>query len=410
MDDLARRYLLLALRLDRLSPGFVDSYVGPPELREIALAEPVPLAAELHDESLALADLAAALAGGDAATGRRRLWFAGQLRAMSALARRAAGEDIGYLDLVEQLLGVPVRPVPDAELASVGAALSEALPGREPLSARAGRLRDALRVPPGRVLGALEHSAGRFRAVTRRDFEILEPESIDWEETHDRPWGASARFAGAGRTRIEINIDLPVQVGLVASLAAHEGYPGHHAESVTKERILIGLADLGEATLRTTNSPEALLGEGAASVAREVVMSDRELEGELRTIGAEVGVDGDWAAAVAVDKADAGLRAAVANASIMLHHDTRPEPEVRAYLSDVGLMSPERVDHTIRILRDPVGRTYRFTYPAGARLVRSWLELTGQTAGYWRLLSEQLSPAALLADLEPARSPVENRA
>src|SRR5438552_13741032 len=86
MDELARRYLLLGLRLDRISPGFVDSYVGPPELAEIARGEPQPLAAELHDEALALQDLARALDSDGVAGGDRRLWFLGQLRAMSALA------------------------------------------------------------------------------------------------------------------------------------------------------------------------------------------------------------------------------------------------------------------------------------------------------------------------------------
>src|SRR5512146_2884685 len=100
MDELARRYLLLGLRLERLSPGLIDSYVGPPELREIALVEPMPLVTELHDETMALAGLAEALPGADEATAQRRAWFAGQLRAMGVLARRAGGEEIAYVDLV----------------------------------------------------------------------------------------------------------------------------------------------------------------------------------------------------------------------------------------------------------------------------------------------------------------------
>jgi hypothetical protein len=56
----------------------------------------------------------------------------------------------------------------------------------------------------------------------------------------------------------------------------------------------------------------------------------------------------------------------------------------------------------MRVLTDPVNRTYVFTYTEGARLIRPWLEVEGQTVGFQRLLSEELSPAVLIGDLEAA--------
>jgi len=409
MDELARRYLLLCLRLDRLSPGFIDSYVGPSELKEIALGEAPALATELHDETMALSELADRLPDDGPATTRRRLWFCGQLRAMGALARQAGGEEITYLDLVEQLFDIPIRPVPDADLDAARSRIDEALPGPGSLLERIGAFRATLRIPAERVLGAVEGSADRFRSVARRDFDLPRDESIAWEEVHDKPWGAFAHFLGSGRTRIQVNIDLPIEVTLIAFLAAHEAYPGHHADHVVKERTLIGEANLGEATMRTMNSPEAVLAEGLADIGREVVMADWELEAELRRIGSEVGLEGDWAAAVVVRNAQNELQAATGNAGIMLHHDGRPEQEVRDYLTEVGAVPADRIDHSIRVLRDPVNRTYSFTYSEGKRIIRPWLEVQGQTNGFWRLLCEEQSPAALLADLEAARSPVGER-
>ncbi len=405
MDELARRYLLLALRLARISPGLLDSYVGPPELREIALGEPVPFAAELHDEAVTVADLAASLPGTDAATTRRRAWFAGQLRAMSALARRAGGEEIAYLDLVEELTGIRVAPVPDGDLIAVRARIEVALTGPGLLQERIARLRARLRIPPEGVVEAVRGSAARFRAATRRDFELPPDEAIEWAEVHDRPWGAFAQYLGRRRTRVELNVDLPMEVSAAAVLASHEAYPGHHVDHIVKDRTLIDEAGLGEATLRTMGTPEAVLAEGLADVAREVVMSDRELEAELRRIGRGVGVDGDWGAAVAVRAAFTDLQRAQGNAGIMLHHDGRPEHEVRDYLADVGLVPADRLDHIMRVLRDPVAGMV-FPYTEGAGLIRPWLELSGQTPGFWRLLSEQLSPSVLQADLDADRSPV----
>src|SRR5688500_3629609 len=113
MDELARRYVLLCLRLERVAPGLIDSYVGPPELSELVTAEePLP-AVTLHEEALALRALVAEWPD---ITPVRARWLDGQLRAIAVLARRAGGEEIAYLDLVEQLYGVPIAPTPEAEL------------------------------------------------------------------------------------------------------------------------------------------------------------------------------------------------------------------------------------------------------------------------------------------------------
>jgi hypothetical protein len=402
VDELARRYLLLGLRLDRISPGFVDSYVGPLELAEIARGEPGPLAAELHAEALALQDIAETLDGDGVDGDHRRVWFLGQLRAMSAIARQADGEEIAYLDLVEELFGIPIRPVPESELSAARERVDDALPGRGSLHERLEELRTAIRVPPDLVVPAVEASASRFRAATRRDFRLPQDESIEWQVAHDQPWMAYAGFLGKGRTRIEVNVDLPADVGLIAFWAAHEAYPGHHAEAVTKEQTLTGAAGLGESTMQTMNTPEAVLSEGQADVGLEVVMTDAELADELQRIGQMAGVRTDWAAAVAVRRGLNALQGAMGNAGILLHHDGRSERVVREYLAEVAVRPPDRIDHAIRVLRDPVNRTYSFTYSEGARLIRPWLEIEGQTLGFQRLLSEELSPAVLLEDLSAA--------
>lgn len=406
MDELARRYLLLCLRMERLTPGFVDSYVGPVELQEIAASEPVPLPAEIHDEALALRALTDALDGEDDAGRWRRTWFEGQLRAIGALARMAGGEEIGFLGLVEELFGIQIQPTPEEVLAQARARLDEVLPSGGTLAERREMLRRSLQVPPERAVAAVAESAARFRSLARRDFALPEDEEVLWQAARDVPWGAYACFLGAGRTRIEVNVDLPMEVSGAAFLASHEAYPGHHAEHIIKEGTLIRDRGLAEATMRTMNTPEAVISEGLADVAREVVMADWELADELRTIGQSVGVDGDWQAAVVARTAFNQLQAATPNAAILLYRDGRTEEDVRAYLTDVGAVPANRIDHSMRVIRDPIQWTYSFTYTEGVRLIRPWLELQGQTTGFARLLSEQLSPAVLLADLAAADAAV----
>lgn len=401
MDEIARRYVVLGLRLGRLVDGFVDSYVGPAELRAEADAGAAPDPLEVAAEADGLRAEAASLPGHDAATVRRRAWFDGQLRAMAVQARRAAGEELPYVQLVEEMLGLSIVEVTDRELLLLRARLDDALPGGATLTDRVLAFRAAISVPADRTITAMQRSAARFAKITRRDFVLPDEEGIDWEVAHDVPWGAYAGFTGRGRTTIRVNIDLPRAVSQIPGLVAHETYPGHHAEHITKERTLI-VEGLGEATLRTMNTPESVLAEGQADVARKIVMSDRELADEMRSIGRELGIEADWDVAVMVERAMLALEAAVCRAALMLHRDGRGDDEVRDFLQGTVPREPERLAHLMRVLHHSVGSTYEFTYVGGARLIRPWLELQGQTAGFARLLAEQLSPAVLRADLAAA--------
>jgi hypothetical protein len=317
---------------------------------------------------------------------------------MAVQARAAAGDEPPYVELVEALLGIRVVEYPQAELVAMRGRLDDALPGRGGLAERLAAFRERHHVPPDRNQHALQRSAARFAELTRRDFDLPDDEGIEWGEAHDQPWGAYAEFLGNGRTAIRINVDLPRDVTFIPFLASHEAYPGHHSEHIIKERALIG-AGLGEATLRTLNTPESVLAEGQADLAREVVMSDRELFDELRRVGRDVGVEGDWEVATAVASASLALEAAMCNASLMVHRDGRSDDEVREFLREITPQPPERIEHAIRILRNPATKAYEFTYVEGARLIRPWLERQGQTTGFARLLSEQLSPAQLRAEL-----------
>jgi hypothetical protein len=402
MDDVARKYVLLGLRLERHVEGFVDSYIGPAALRDEAEAM-AATAGQLAGEAEALADEVDGLPAAEDDERRRRDWLKAQLRAIGALARQASGDEIGYLDLVEQLFGVRVAATDEEHVAALRERLDAALPGRGSLSARYAHFTDALRVPAQRTMDVMRASTERFRRASRRDFDVPEAEAIDWGEARDVPWGAEARFRGNGRSLIRLNLDLPRDVPTIAYLASHEAYPGHHLDHITKEQTLVRQRHRGEATLRTMNTPESMLAEGLADVAREVVMGDFELTAELRTIAREAGIDDVQRELEIAPKVMGSMRllmdATNCNAAIMLHEQGRPLDEVRDYLLEMTARSPELVAQSMRVLTDRIGRTYPFTYSWGARLIRPWLEAQGQTTGYARLLAEQHTPAGLAADV-----------
>src|SRR6266513_5687428 len=184
MDEVALRYLLLGLRLGRHVSGFVESYFGPAELAEAVEGEPLTPLAELHDEAMQLAGMAAELSAATGALRRRRTWLAAQVQAIAALARWIGGEEIGYVDLVEELYDIEVLLEPDATFDTARDMLEGALPGKGSLRERLAAHDAEARMPEDRVMPAARQLADRLRERTRAQLWLPAGESVQLEEVH----------------------------------------------------------------------------------------------------------------------------------------------------------------------------------------------------------------------------------
>ena len=401
MDEIALRYLLLGLRLGRQLPGFVDSYHGPAELAEAVNGEPLTPAAELHDESMQLAGMAAELPTDTPALRRRVTWLVAQVAAVGALARWVGGEEIGYVDQVEDLYDIEVELEPDATFDTARRMLDSALPGSAPLRERLAAHDAGNHIPPERAIAMASELSARLRTRTRAQLWLPERESLRIEAAHDVPWTTEGRYLGAGSSVVRVNLDRPMTFATLVEIAAHDGYPGRHAEASVKDDLLVA-AGHAELTLIANLSPQALVSEGIAGIGREVVMSDQELGLELRRLARSVDHRLDIEKELLVQRARRLLSPAIGNAAVALHRDGEPVGDVRSYLADVALLLDDRLDATIAQLNDPVLRTQPFTAIEGPRLASEWLELHGQTHGFGRLLAEQQTPHALRFDLQPS--------
>ena len=92
----------------------------------------------------------------------------------------------------------------------------------------------------------------------------------------------------------------------------------------------------------------------------------------------------------------------------MRHADDATHDEVLAYLERVGRFAPDRAAKRLEFIDHPLWRTYVFVYYEGELLLRRWLEAVpeAERAGrFGRLFREQLSPAAIAAEVERDRNP-----
>ena len=411
-DPIARDYLLLALRLDQHVPGLVDGYFGPADLKSQVDLESRRPPARLRDDARALADRLAAEVGEP----DRRDWLAAQVDALEAHAASLAGDTLPYLDLVTRFFGwTPVRR-PDAEFEQAARELDTLLPGAGPLPDRLAAWDATLEVPAERLGAAADWLVARFRARAERTFGLPRGEDLRLTLVGGQPWGAYNWYDGGLRSRVDVNTDLPARAPDLARTIAQETFPGHHLEHAWKEADLVEGAGRLEASALLINTPECLLSEGLADLGARFAMPSAEHADALVELFEVAGLAVAADAARSRETAERAVRvhgprsilaSARVNAALMRHADGEDRGRVLDYLVRVGRFTPTVAAKRLEFIEHPLWRTYVFVYTEGEALLRRWVEDVPEpdrAARFGRLLHEQLTPAAVVAELERARA------
>jgi hypothetical protein len=384
------RYLQLGLRLGRHVDGFVDAYYGPADLAARVEAEPLtPPQALVAEAGSLIADLDGG--AGDAEVGaERRRWLRAQVVGLRTSARIQAGEPLGYLDEVESCYGARPRLIPEDDFAAAHQRLDAVLPGDGPLRERYIAWREAHAVPPDKLEPAIRSLAEDLRARTDEWFPVPDGDHIEWIFETGKPWAGFNYYEGDLRSRVAINIDLPVLSLSLAHLVAHEAFPGHHTEHTRKEVGLVRQRRWLEETIFMVGTPQCTMAEGLADLGLEIVVGVRPESFSAEHL-TPLGIRYDAEVAAEVAQASESLGWVRSNAAILLHEHDRPADDVIAYLERWGLLPHERATKAVSFITDPTWRAYSHCYTEGLRLCRAFVG--GDPARFERLVTDQLLPS-----------------
>jgi hypothetical protein len=412
-DPIARDYILLALRLDQHVPGLVDGYFGPADLKAQVDMEARRAPDRLRDDASALRVRLA----GEVPEPDRRGWLDAQLVALESHAASLAGEPLSYLEHVERCLAWTPPRRPDAEFEAAAARIETLLPGDGTLADRLAAWDAGLELPVERLPALLDWLIGRFRARARSLFGLPEGEDLRVALVRGQPWSGYNWYDGGLTSRVDLNTDLPARAPELVHVTAHETFPGHHLEHAWKEADLVEGQGRLESSILLINTPECLISEGLADVGRDFAAPPDELPAMLEELfeRAHLPIAADppraretAERAAVLSVARAGLSATRGNAALMRHADGATHEEVLDYLVSVGRFSPAVAAKRLEFIEHPLWRTYVFVYSDGEALLRRWLDLAPEwerPARFARLLHEQLTPGAILAELDDAQVP-----
>lgn len=374
------RYLELCLRLGRHVDGLVDAYYGPAEISERVRVE------DLRDPAALVQDAASLLDDADDE------WLGAQLLGLETVARKLAGEHVPYEDEVERCYGVRPEWVPEESFEAAHRELDDALPGDGSLAERYQVWREEDTLAGESLAGVYDSMLADVRVRTKALFGLPEGESVEVEYVSDEPWSAYNYYQGGLRSRIAVNTDTMLTPDFVFELAAHEAYPGHHAEHAWKEQVHVVDGGRLEESALMVGTPSSLISEGIASLAAEILLGD-EVERVTAEQVAGTGVRYDPELSRRVKKAIRPFAYVGGNVALLVHTRGASQEAAIEYSMKWSLRSRKRAEQAVRFITDPLWRSYITTYSAGYDLCRDWV--AGDPARFKRLLTEQLTPADL---------------
>jgi hypothetical protein len=390
MDAIGRSYLTLALNLNRHFEGFVDAYFGPSELRAaVETGAPRSLEALARDAC----ELQAAVEASDYDL-RRKEYLLGQTQTIGAVIRNLSGEQLDFVEEVGLYFDIMPEMVDESVFEAFRAEMDSLLPGKGSLVERTLAWEKSVELRPDLVLAVCERLVQEARTRARSLFELPAEEEVSLQLVQNQPWQAYNLYLGQGRSRIELSTDLPLSIDSVVPVLPHETYPGHHTEQAIKECLLYRGKGRAEHSILATG-PQAVVSEGLAMWAWEIIFEDSELLDFLRE---ELYPLADLPSEhvvrdIGVMRANVSMLGVVdGNAALLLHKDGRPPEEVQQYLVHFGLITPERAAKGLEFMLNPLWRSYTFNYGVGRKLVAPLLEGPDRVKNFARLLSEPLTP------------------
>jgi len=252
-------------------------------------------------------------------------------------------------------------------------------------------------VPKESLKSIVRNIADDFRRRTVELIALPEDETCEYSFVQDKPWLAYNWYLGEYLSRIDVNVDLPWYAGSLPHIIAHETYAGHHSEHAVKEKELYRDGGHLEHSILLNNAPSAVVSEGIAENALEMLATPDEIAQTLQSIldQAELkGVDGIQIHQII--KARLSLNKVPINQALLLHGEGASDEEVINYGIRYGLTSEQRSRKGLEFLKDPLWRSYASLYPLGYELVQDFISRgEDKTEQFIRLIREPMTTSQL---------------
>ena len=400
LNALAEDYVRLILEIGEHEDGYVDAYYGPAEWAAAAEANPrsvdqLTQAAATLTRELETVDAA----GADEALVQRRKFLLAHISAAALRLRMIAGDKPAFADEAYGLFGIRPEIRPLESYRPVLAQMDALLPGQGSLAERAAAFRAGHVIPRDRVEAVLHAAMDECKRRTEAHMDLPAGESFEMGFVTDKPWSGYNYYLGNSKSRIEINVGLPIGIDRAVDLGCHEGYPGHHVYNALLEQTFVRERGWMEMSVYPLFSPMSFVAEGSANYGIDLAFPAGELARfEKDVLYPTAGLDpagrDDYARFIALTRQLASAEYGIADAYLGGRID---RATAERQLRDTMLMAPERAKQRVDFI--DTYRSYVINYGLGRDTVQAWVERQGPD--HWATTQRLLASQTLPVDLMP---------
>ncbi|MFW9878972.1 MAG: hypothetical protein ACFFG0_38325 [Candidatus Thorarchaeota archaeon] len=275
LDNFAKGYILLGLRIDKHIDGYVEHYYGPTELKDLIEAEGKVSPKKLMQDCKNLIDQLK----NQGFEEKRQTFFEKTLIAIQMILRILDGEKIPYLKQVEKLFDFKPLLYEDDFFYDLTSQAEEIYKGDGTLSERIKSYAQRRLIPPKKVISFMSKAINITKKRTKKLFPNLLPsnENVLLNEVKDESWAMYNWYLGNYTSRIDINISTTHYWTSILNLACHEGYPGHHMESSVRDQLLYSKKGYFETSILMIYTPEMVIHEGMGELAEIILFNPYEI-------------------------------------------------------------------------------------------------------------------------------------
>ncbi|MFX0032052.1 MAG: hypothetical protein ACFE8V_05485 [Promethearchaeota archaeon] len=393
LDKFGKDYLLLALRTGKLIEGFVDAYYGPPELSDLVDNEKLISPNTLLESCK---NLQSQLDEQDFIEERMR-FLKKTLRAIETSLNITSGKKIPFLEKVFKIYDIKPELFDDSEFYKLYTELDSIFKGSSALSDRLNDFREQHKLSINNLENIFKKASKKIREKTYELFPDLFPneEEISIDFVKDKPWGAYNWYQGKFKSRIDINIDIPLDCVSVLRFLTHEAYPGHHTEHVVKEQKLYIEQKRFENSILLILAPEAVISEGIGNTAADVLFTDQEKGSFILNELCHEPSNLDLVLIISYYQSQGKMLKILNNIAIHAHEDGWSDDELIKYTLDFNLVPEKYIKQQLKLIRHPLWSSYVFNYAYGENLIKEKFGNHPSPQNFKKLLVNSILPSDL---------------
>jgi hypothetical protein len=224
LDDFAKKYLSLGLRINKHINGYVEHYYGPPDIkRKVDLEDKISPKVLLK----AFYDLYKQLEKQGFEVNLFK-FLDKTFIAIETILRKLNGDNIPYLEQVEKFFDFIPKLYDDKIFYELSLKADKAYKGEGNLSHRIENYVKKRKIPKEQLKALFIKALHIAKKKTIKMFPNLLPENenIEVKGVEGQSWAMYNWYLGSFSSRIDINVDKFYYWTSLLPFACHEGYPG----------------------------------------------------------------------------------------------------------------------------------------------------------------------------------------